>query len=548
MRELVAAAHRGPRCSASSASRGSTCCGSTWRSTRSAAELAGARLGSMPMPSAATATSGPRPRPCSRPRAQEGARPAQDLPRRGARRRQDLRDAAGGARRRKARGRRRRRRRRRDPRPHARPRRCSTASRSLPRRQVDLPGPRCSRRWTSTRCSRAGRSWCWSTSSRTPTPRAAATPSATMDVEELLAAGIDVFTTLNIQHLESLNDVVAQITRVGARDRARPRPRRGRRDRAGRPHARRADPAPATRARSTSPSRRSARSSTSSSPATSRPCASWRCAAPPSASTSRCVSYMRAHAIAGPWAGGRARLVCVERAAGGGRRSCAHAKRLADALHAPWTALHVETAALPAPVRGASATGSPRRCAWPSGWARETAHHARATRIADELLAYARETQRHPDRRRQVARARAGSSCCTARSCDELVRKADGIAVHVLPAAARPCRAKRVAHRRRSAPLDARALRRGRSRWRRWRLGVACVDRPCDRPGERLADLPGAGARERDRATASCPSLSRRCSASLAYNFFFLPPLYTLTIADPSNVVALVVLPASSRS
>src|SRR5580693_6070341 len=34
------------------------------------------------------------------------------------------------------------------------------------------------------------------------------------DVEELLAAGTDVFTTLNVQHLESLNDVVAQITGV----------------------------------------------------------------------------------------------------------------------------------------------------------------------------------------------------------------------------------------------------------------------------------------------------------------------------------------------
>jgi two-component system sensor histidine kinase KdpD len=34
------------------------------------------------------------------------------------------------------------------------------------------------------------------------------------DVEELLSAGIDVFTTLNVQHLESLNDVVAQITGV----------------------------------------------------------------------------------------------------------------------------------------------------------------------------------------------------------------------------------------------------------------------------------------------------------------------------------------------
>lgn len=35
-----------------------------------------------------------------------------------------------------------------------------------------------------------------------------------LDVEELLAAGIDVYSTLNIQHLESLNDVVAQITGV----------------------------------------------------------------------------------------------------------------------------------------------------------------------------------------------------------------------------------------------------------------------------------------------------------------------------------------------
>jgi two-component system sensor histidine kinase KdpD len=38
------------------------------------------------------------------------------------------------------------------------------------------------------------------------------------DVEELLAAGIDVYTTLNIQHLESLNDVVAQITGTKVRE------------------------------------------------------------------------------------------------------------------------------------------------------------------------------------------------------------------------------------------------------------------------------------------------------------------------------------------
>lgn len=43
-------------------------------------------------------------------------------------------------------------------------------------------------------------------------------PKRYRDVEELLDAGIDVYTTLNIQHLESLNDVVAQITGVTVRE------------------------------------------------------------------------------------------------------------------------------------------------------------------------------------------------------------------------------------------------------------------------------------------------------------------------------------------
>ncbi|HEY5376843.1 MAG TPA: sensor histidine kinase KdpD [Polyangiaceae bacterium] len=38
------------------------------------------------------------------------------------------------------------------------------------------------------------------------------------DVRELLDAGIDVFTSLNVQHIESLNDVVAQITHISVRE------------------------------------------------------------------------------------------------------------------------------------------------------------------------------------------------------------------------------------------------------------------------------------------------------------------------------------------
>lgn len=43
-------------------------------------------------------------------------------------------------------------------------------------------------------------------------------PKRWQDVEELLDAGIDVFTTMNVQHVESLNDIVAQISRIHVRE------------------------------------------------------------------------------------------------------------------------------------------------------------------------------------------------------------------------------------------------------------------------------------------------------------------------------------------
>src|SRR6202158_2929582 len=43
-------------------------------------------------------------------------------------------------------------------------------------------------------------------------------PKRYLDVEELLTAGIDVYSTMNVQHVESLNDVVARITRIRVRE------------------------------------------------------------------------------------------------------------------------------------------------------------------------------------------------------------------------------------------------------------------------------------------------------------------------------------------
>ena len=113
------------------------------------------------------------------------------------------------------------------PRATARPTAARTLRRDGPRRGAGPPARR----------SR------WSTSSRTPTRRAARHAKRWQDVEELLDAGIDVISTVNIQHLESLNDVVEAITGVRQQETVPDEVvRRRRPDRAGRHDARGAAP------------------------------------------------------------------------------------------------------------------------------------------------------------------------------------------------------------------------------------------------------------------------------------------------------------------
>ena len=106
-----------------------------------------------------------------------------------------------------------------------------------------------------------------STSWPTPTPPARRHEKRWQDVDELLAAGIDVISTVNIQHLESLNDVVERITGIRQRE-TDPRPRRaGRRpDRARRHGARGAAPPAGPRQRLRAATRSTPRSATTSAP------------------------------------------------------------------------------------------------------------------------------------------------------------------------------------------------------------------------------------------------------------------------------------------
>src|SRR5262245_57480440 len=167
-------------------------------------------------------------------------------------------------------------------------------------------------------------------------------PKRCLDVEELLSNGIDVYTTLNIQHIDSLNDVVAQITGIRVRETA-PDSILDRADaielvditpddliqrlKEGKVYV----PKQAERALEHffSPANLTAL----------RELALRRTA---ERVDEQLLAEMQARAIAGPWPAGERLLVCVSedpRAAGLVRFT----KRLADRLHAAWAALYVET-------------------------------------------------------------------------------------------------------------------------------------------------------------------------------------------------------------
>ena len=113
---------------------------------------------------------------------------------------------------------RRRRRLRRDPRPAQDRSPRSATSRSCPAGTLTYREPDASRRWTSTpSCARRPAVALVDELAHTNVP-GSRHEKRWQDVEELLDAGIDVISTVNIQHLASLNDVVERITGVAQRE------------------------------------------------------------------------------------------------------------------------------------------------------------------------------------------------------------------------------------------------------------------------------------------------------------------------------------------
>ncbi|HVP24960.1 MAG TPA: sensor histidine kinase KdpD [Methanomicrobiales archaeon] len=167
-------------------------------------------------------------------------------------------------------------------------------------------------------------------------------PKRYQDVEEILDAGIDVYTTLNIQHLESLNDVVAQVTGVLVRetlpdriiDEASeievvdlPPPELLQRLREGKVYV----PELAGNAIE--------RFFKEGNLYALRELTLRRAA---ERVDDQMLAYMQTHAIPGPWAAGESILVCVGPSPLS-ERLIRIARRQADRIHARWTALYVET-------------------------------------------------------------------------------------------------------------------------------------------------------------------------------------------------------------
>src|SRR5262245_23451666 len=167
-------------------------------------------------------------------------------------------------------------------------------------------------------------------------------PKRYLDVQELLDNGIDVYSAVNIQHIESLNDVVAQITHVRVRETV--------------PDAI-FDRADAVELIDLTPEDLIARLQDGKvyvpkqaeralehffSPANLTALRELALRRTAERVDDELLAQMQARAIAGPWAAGERVMVCVSedrRAAGLVR----YAKRLADRLRAPFTALCVET-------------------------------------------------------------------------------------------------------------------------------------------------------------------------------------------------------------
>jgi two-component system, OmpR family, sensor histidine kinase KdpD len=362
-------------------------------------------------------------------------------------------------------------------------------------------------------------------------------PKRYLDVEELLSRGIDVYTAVNIQHIESLNDVVAQITHVRVRETV-PDSVFDRADeielidltpddliqrlKEGKVYV----PKQAERALEHyfSPGNLTAL----------RELALRRTA---DRVDEQLLTHMQANAIAGPWAAGERILVCVSedpRAAGLVR----YTKRVADRVHAPWTAISIETRrSLQLSDEQRDRLADTLRLAESLG-AEALTIPGVGRRIADDIIQFAQANNVTQIIIGKSSRSR-WFEIIQGSVVHDLVRRTGNISVSVIAGdelPPDPPGRTAVQTAARSEPFNPRPYLMA--------LLITAV-------GLGVAALiqPGFGVENVDLVFLTAvvvvavryglwPSLLASVAASLCYNFFFLPPIYTFTITDPTNIAA----------
>lgn len=359
-------------------------------------------------------------------------------------------------------------------------------------------------------------------------------PKRWQDVMELLDAGIDVFTTLNVQHVESLNDVVASFTRVRVRETVPdsvfdgaeievvdlPPDELIERLRDGKVYI----PAEATRALGHFFSKANL--------SALREMALRRAA---QSVDQAMLEHLDATAAPGTFAAGERVLVAVSELPGSDALVRA-AKRLADALKAPWQAVYIE-----GPRAESFGEEQKRRIANALRLAASlggTIATIPATSVVQGLVEHItgmRATQLviGKSQRSRWFELRHGSVV------DAMLRASDGLAVHVIPMPVPPRRTPGYAER-----LGPWGSLQG---YIFSTLFVALTTAF----GKLIEPLIGAGGSDllfllpviiASSRFGLRPGLVAGLAAGLCYNFFFLPPLYTFTIADPQSLLTQFVL------
>ena len=360
-------------------------------------------------------------------------------------------------------------------------------------------------------------------------------PKRYLDIEELLAAGIDVYTTVNIQHVESLNDIVAQITRIRVRETV-PDSIIDRAD-----DIEVIDLTPGDLIERLKQGKvylpRTAKSAIENyfSPGNLTALRELALRRTAQRVDEQLVSHMREHAISGPWAAGDRVLVCIDEAP----RSLAlvrYGRRLAERMRAPWSAVTVETTRssrlseaerdrIAAAMRLAEILGA------------ETATLPGRS-VADEAMRYARE--------RNVTHIVIGRSdksrwreWLEGSATHDLIRIAGDVSVHV------------VSGREKIAGDPKGSIQLGSAAELSPRPYIACVAITAIALGcalllRQFLDVDNIGIVFLMGVLTSAlwygltPAIFTSMVSALAFNFFFLPPLYTLTLGSAESVVTFV--------